>query len=255
LSFLPSRRQLLGAAPLGIVPALIETPPLEAAVADTFPGTPPDLAKEMVTVAHGNAKRVRELVETHPALAKAAWDWGFGDWETALGAASHVGNREIAEYLIEKGAHPTIFSAAMLGQLETVKAFITAQPGVQRIAGPHSLSLLQHARAGKTAAEPVLHYLETLGDAGSPAAVPITADEMAALAGRYVYGGGPRDRIEISIVKNSVQFQREGSDSRGLIHMGDRTFHPAGAAAVRIRFTEKRLTVHDPDVVLTATKT
>lgn len=252
MSYLLSRRHLVGAAPLGL---LLETPPLHAAtVADTFPTTPPELSREMVTVAHGNVKRVRELVEAHAALAKAAWDWGFGDWETALGAASHVGNREIAEYLIAKGAHPTIFSAAMLGHLETVKAFVAAQPGVQRIAGPHSLSLLQHAKAGKSEAEPVLRYLETLGDAGPAPSVPITAGEMAALAGTYVYGSGAKDVIEVVVVKNSLQFQRAGSDSRGLIHIGDRVFHPAGAAAVRIRFTEKQLTVHDPGLILTGTK-
>jgi hypothetical protein len=228
--------------------------PLAAAAPDSFPTTPPELAREMVMVSHGNVQRVRELADAHPALAKAAWDWGFGDWETALGAASHVGNREIAEYLIGKGAHPTIFSAAMLGHLETVKAFVAAQPGVQRIAGPHSISLLQHARAGKTAAEPVLRYLESLGDAGPEPPVPISAEEMAALAGTYTFGSGPNDRIEITIEKNSVQFHRAGADSRGLIHVGDRAFHPAGAAAVRIRFTGKQLTVHDPGVVLTATK-
>jgi hypothetical protein len=254
LSFLPSRRRIVAAAPLGLVPALIQTPPLLGEVFHSFPTTAPELAREMVTVAHGNVKRVRELADSHPALAKAAWDWGFGDWETALGAASHVGNREIAEYLIEKGAHPTIFSAAMLGHLETVKAFVAAQPGVQRIAGPHSISLLQHARAGKAEAEPVLRYLESLGDAGSPPPATITAEEMAALAGTYVFGSGADERIEITIVKGSVQFQRTGTDSRGLVHLGDRVFHPAGAAAVRIRFTEKVLTIHDPDVVLTAKK-
>ena len=41
------------------------------------------------------------------ALACATLDWGFGDWETALGAASHVGRPEIAEYLIANGAEPT----------------------------------------------------------------------------------------------------------------------------------------------------
>jgi hypothetical protein len=208
----------------------------------------------MVLVSHANVKRVRELVDAHPALAKAAWDWGFGDWETALGAASHVGNREIAEYLIAKGAHPTIFSAAMLGQLETVKAFVAAQPGVQRIVGPHSISLLQHARAGKAQAEPVLRYLEELGDAGPAPPVPIPGEEKAALAGKYEFGSAPADRIEISVVKGSVQFQRVGTDARGLIHVGDRAFHPAGAAAVRIRFAEKQLTIHDPDLVLTATR-
>jgi hypothetical protein len=251
LSFLPSRRNLLGAAPLGLAPALIETP-LQAAVPGTFPGTPPELAREMVAVSHGNVKRVRELVEAHPALAKATWDWGFGDWETALGAASHVGNREIAEYLIAHGAHPTIFSAAMLGQLDTVKAFVAAQSGVQRIAGPHGISLLQHARAGK--AQGVVRYLDELGDAGPAQSVPITAEEMAALTGTYVFGSGSGDRIEISVANTALHFQRVGSDARGLVHVGEKAFHPVGAAAVRIRFTEKQLTVHDPDVVLTANK-
>jgi len=83
-----------------------------------FPSHPPELVKETVIVAHGNVRRLREIVDERPALARAAWDWGFGDWEDALGAASHVGNREIAEYLIAHGARPTLFSATMLGQLD-----------------------------------------------------------------------------------------------------------------------------------------
>ncbi len=45
-----------------------------------------------------------------------------------------------------KGTRPTIFSAAMLGQLDIVKAFVTASPGIQRLVGPHSIRLLPHAR-------------------------------------------------------------------------------------------------------------
>jgi hypothetical protein len=33
-----------------------------------------------------------------------------------------MGNWEIAEYLLSKGARPTIFSAAMLGEMDVVKA-------------------------------------------------------------------------------------------------------------------------------------
>src|ERR1700682_2156912 len=132
------RRTFLRFAPLGAL-AVGKT---EGAVAppDVFPLHPPAMVREMVSVSHGNVKRVRELVEAHPALAKASWDWGFGDWEAAIDAASHVGNREIAEYLIGKGARPTLFTAAMLGQLEIVKGLIAAHPGVQRLAGPHSIS-------------------------------------------------------------------------------------------------------------------
>jgi hypothetical protein len=213
---------------------------------------PPELARQTVLVAHGNVKRLRELVDAHPSLAKAAWDWGFGDWETALGAASHVGNREIAEYLIEKGAHPTIFSAAMLGHLEIVKAFVAAQPGVQRITGPHSISLLSHARAGKAAAEPVLRYLESLGDAGDPASSPINEDELKELTGVYTFGTGDTDRIEIAVARGQLQFTRKGRDARNLVHIGNHVFFPVGAAAVRIRFASNTITVHDPDPVITA---
>ena len=36
----------------------------------------------------------------------------------------------------------------MLGQLDVVKAFMAATPGLPKIRGPHSLSLMVHARAG-----------------------------------------------------------------------------------------------------------
>ena len=37
----------------------------------------------------------------------------------------------------------------MLGHLEVAKGFVAAQPGVQRIRGPHSISLLSHAGSGE----------------------------------------------------------------------------------------------------------
>jgi hypothetical protein len=45
---------------------------------------------------------------------------------------------------------------------------------------------------------------------------------------------------------------------RGLFHLGDKTFHPAGAAAVRIKFGSSggtaTLTVTDGEIVVTATR-
>jgi hypothetical protein len=104
---------------------------------DAFPAQDPAIVREMVGVSHGNVARVRELLAARPALANAAWDWGYGDWESALGAASHVGNREIATMLIGAGARPSIFSAAMLGQLDVVRGFVAASPGIQKTRGPH----------------------------------------------------------------------------------------------------------------------
>jgi len=250
-----SRRGLLRLAPFGLV-ASTDAAVEEPAAADVFPIQAQALVREMVIVSHGNFKRVRELVDAHPSLAEAAIDWGFGDWENALGAASHTGNRDIAEYLIANGARPTIFSATMLGQLSVVKAFIEAQPGAQRIPGPHSISLLAHANAGGKAADGVRVYLESLGDAGSPASVPMTDEEISSLTGVYLFGSGPKDRIEITADRGQLMFTRAGTVGRGLFHLGEHAFHPAGASAVRIRFSATDagivLTVHDPTVVLTA---
>jgi hypothetical protein len=51
----------------------------------------------MVIKSHDQVARVRALLARWPTLSRATIDLGFGDWEDALGAASHVGNREIAE--------------------------------------------------------------------------------------------------------------------------------------------------------------
>lgn len=227
-------------------------------VGDVFPTQPPELVREMVMVAHFDLKRVKELVEARPSLAKAAWDWGFGDWESALGAASHMGNRPIAEYLISKGARPSLFSAAMLGQLDVVKAFVAAQPGIERIRGPHSISLLAHGRAGGEAARPVFEFLQSLGDADAEPPVPLSENDITRLTGTYVFGRGANQAIDVTADKGQLTWTRKGMIGRGLFHLGGRIFYPIGAESVRIRFTEENgnvvMAVDDPDVVLTARK-
>lgn len=232
--------------------------PTKPKLDEGFPTQPASLAREMVTVSHFDLKRVQQLVEAQPSLARAAWDWGFGDWETALGAASHMGNRPIAEYLISKGARPSLFSSAMLGHLEVIKAFVAAQPGVERIRGPHSISLLAHAKAGGDAAKPVFEYLESLNDAGAEAPVALMQADLDAIAGTYPFGPSENDRIELTADKGSLTWTRKGTMGRPLFHLGERVFYPWGAAAVRIRFTSDSgntlMTIHDPDVVLSVNR-
>ena len=145
----PTRRHFLLAGSAAAVTGVLSPRTAAAApLSDAFPSHPPELAREMVGVSHGNIARVKELLAERPSLAKAVWEWGFGDWETALGAASHVGNKEIASILLAAGAHPTIFSAAMLGQLGVVKVVIAASPGIQLTRGPLCLSLLHDGMAG-----------------------------------------------------------------------------------------------------------
>ena len=237
------------------------TPAPPPSVPDEFPTQPAALAREMVGVSHGNLARVNELLKLHPTLANAAWDWGFGDWENALGAASHVGNVEIARALLAHGARPSIFSAAMLGQLTVVKAFVDASPGVQGIPGPHGITLLAHARAGGDAAKPVVDYLTTAGGADPvPKAVDLPPELAARYAGVYTFGVREADRVEIAIEKGGARFKRAGTAARNLVYLGDHAFHPAGAPAVRVRFAligdspAAGLTVLDPDLVLSATR-
>ena len=71
------------------------------------------MAREAVGVSHGNLKRLQELVERQPALARASTDWGFGDWEACIDAASHVGNKAIADFLLTSGARPTPMAQAL----------------------------------------------------------------------------------------------------------------------------------------------
>lgn len=232
-----------------------------APVDDSFPSLHPSLIKDTVGLSHSNLARVKELVQQHPALAKASWDWGYGDHETALGAASHVGQRAIAEFLLESGAGPTLFSATMLGQLDVVKAFITATPGLQKIRGPHTLSLMVHAKAGGPPAAAVVAYLESIGDAALPLTdEPVTADERAMLSGRYVFGDRPRDHFILATTPTRITLQRAGASAQVLRHLGRLEFCPPGAPAVRIRFEREgtnivAFTLADPDIVVRPRKT
>lgn len=256
----------LSAGGIGQAPAANEPvwpspePPRGAPVDDSFPSQHIALAKEIVGVSHGNLARVKELVQQHPSLAKASFDWGYGDWETALGAAAHTGRREIAELLIENGAPPTLFSAAMLGQLDLVKAFLAAMPGGQRMRGPHSISLMTHAKLGGPQAASVVQYFESIGDADLPLKnEPVNTDDRGQLEGRYTFGDRPRDVFKVAVTPTGVSIERAGAVSRGILHVGDLAFYPVGAPQVRIRFEREggkivALSVSDPDPVVRARK-
>ena len=127
---------------------------------DKKPALVLSLVEEFVGASHGNFSRVKELLEAEPALANAAWDWGGGDFETALGAASHMGNKQIANYLLEHGARLDIFAAAMLGKLDVVKAALEAYPDAINTPGPHGIPLVDHAEAGGEQAQLGVAYLE-----------------------------------------------------------------------------------------------
>lgn len=130
---------------------------------DKGPPLPAELIREFVVAAHANFEKTRDMLEQQPALVNAVWDWGGGDFETALGGAGHMGNREIALYLLGKGARMELFAAAMLGKLDVVKSALTAFPNLLNTPGPHGIPLIAHARKGGAEAGEVLAYIESLG--------------------------------------------------------------------------------------------
>ncbi len=230
-------------------------------VSHSYPSQEQSVVKEVVGASHGNFDRVKELVSLRPELANATYDWGFGDWETALGAASHTGRKQIARFLIENGARPDIFTAAMLGNLAAVKAFVAASPGIQSHPGPHGITLLSHARAGGEEAAGVVKYLEALGGADPRYTnLPLQEEQQAALLGKYSFGSGSDDTFKVFLDRRgNLALERAGGVQRVLFHQGDLEFHPSGAPSARIRFTEvgegkMSLSIFNPQVVATAKK-
>lgn len=122
-----------------------------------------EVVKEFVSVAHGNFARVKEMLENDHLLLHVSNDWGGGDFESAIEAAGHVGNKEIANYLLGKGARYNIYLACMLGHLETVKNVLTFNPGLLNSKGPHGFTMLHHAQKGGEQSKPVVDYLQSLG--------------------------------------------------------------------------------------------
>lgn len=71
---------------------------------DRYPAIEDAWVYSVVNSAHFDMDNVKTMVIKRPELANASWDWGFGDFETAIGACSHTGRRDIAEFLMSYGA-------------------------------------------------------------------------------------------------------------------------------------------------------
>jgi hypothetical protein len=111
---------------------------------------------------------VKAMLAEEPNLINGAIDWGNGDFETALGGASHMGRRDIAEYLLEYNARMDIFAATMLGQIDIVSGAVAAFPNIVHVPGPHGIPLIVHAEKGGPAAKAVLEFLRPLTGPAQP---------------------------------------------------------------------------------------
>ena len=149
---------LLGAAGL-VLPSLVNA----QAQQDKPAPIKLETVKEFVGVCHGNFARAKEMLENDHLLLHVSTDWGGGDYESGIEAAGHVGNKEIANYLISKGARYNIYLASMLGHLDVVKHVLTFNPALLNSKGPHGFTMLHHAQKGGEESKNVAEYLQSLG--------------------------------------------------------------------------------------------
>ena len=120
---------------------------------------PAEITREFVLKAHSDFETVEQLLKDYPNLLNATVDWGDGDFESAIGAMGHMGFRDQALFMIEKGARFDLFVLAMLGKLNEVKTILQAFPNLLNSIGPHGFTLLHHAEVGGKEAEDVYAYL------------------------------------------------------------------------------------------------
>ncbi len=250
--------------------------PVQVSDADSlfyrYPSMDDTMVSGIVGASHGNFDKVKELVNARPELAGASWDWGFGDWETALGAASHVGRRDIAEFLIANGARPDIFTYTMMGMLKSVQEIIETVPGIQTHGGPHGITLLQHAKnrledknissSDAASVNKVINYLESLGNADQkPKSLEITDEEKKKFIGEYRFGTGDNELFVVDLHRlGFVQIGRKGSSPRKLNKIDENSFSPVGAPSVKLIFKLKddkviSLSVHEPQPLVIAVRT
>lgn len=231
-----------------------------------YPYLSRDLVSEVVGVSHFNLERLKALVDPRPELAKVSWEWGFADFESAIGAASHTGRKDIVRYLLSKGASPSIFTLAMLGEYEAVKHMLDAFPGAEQATGPHGISLLEHVEIGLE--EPAENsenalrlktYLEELGTAGPANYLPVDSD-TAPFIGDYLYGPEPENGFTVSLNRRKMlALGRRGNFGGALYKIDENTYIYNGSPSVKVRFQWSdnkivSLTVEEPGLTVTAKK-
>jgi uncharacterized protein len=106
---------------------------------------PIEQVREFVIASHGNLEKVKQMLAENPALLTTGYQWNENDNETPIQAAAQVGNKPIAEYLLEQGAPLDICTAAMLGRRKEVQSQLDADPIQVKATGAHGIPLLPHA--------------------------------------------------------------------------------------------------------------
>ncbi len=157
-----NRKKFVHSLTLGTAGFLLLNKAGRAQVANQQKQVPPypiELVKEFVGAGHKDLSKVQTMLADHPNLVHCKYDWGNGDFEEAIEGAGHVGNKEIAEYLIDAGSRVSLFVLTMLGKTELVKPVLEAYPKLVFANGPHGFTLLHHAKQGGKEGQDLYNYL------------------------------------------------------------------------------------------------
>lgn len=122
-----------------------------------------ELVKEFVGAGHNNLDKVKNMLADYPNLIYSRYDWGNGDFEEAIEGAGHVGDADIASYLIENGARVNLFVLTMLGHSDLVKPVLEHYPALLNAKGAHGFTLLHHAERGGDKSKDLYDYLLSKG--------------------------------------------------------------------------------------------
>ena len=162
-----------------------------------------DLIKEFVIAGHSDFEKIKEMHAAEPRLLDARLP-EFD--ETAIEAASHMGRRAIAEYLLSHGATKKITTAAMLGEIDEVRERLAADPAESQAVGAHGFTLLFHASLSGNIE--LMDLLYASGSRGFSTAVNVSVfrDDIPMLHWLLAHGANPtvkdfRDKTALDIAK------------------------------------------------------
>ena len=111
---------------------------------------PQGIIDEFINISHGHLgdhgfTQIKEMVDKYPELVHAVNSQGD---ETAIGAAAHMGERKIVQFLLEKGAKLDITTAAMMGWRDKVADFLNNDSSQATAKGAHGYALLYFVAQG-----------------------------------------------------------------------------------------------------------
>ncbi len=174
-----------------------------------------------VLAAHNDWAAVQRLYAATPALLNGRYA-KFN--ETALEAAGHMGRRDIAEWLLAQGAPLTIFAAAMLGRVASLRALLLADPTRATATGVHGISILYHAAlSGDPTVADLL--LEHGGGAGADAALHAAVQSGQFAMVEWLLRHGVTD---LKTLNSKAQTPYQAAEERGYTAITARLEHAGG---------------------------